>query len=98
MERPSGPEVAARRGAAARARVHVSGLEGGYEACVEEGLAFAGFFEEVPAGGTVFLKPNLTFPEYRPGVTTPIERIAAVTRLLIARGHRVIIEIGRSHV
>jgi uncharacterized protein (DUF362 family) len=91
MERPSGPEVAARRGAAARARVHVSGLEGGYEACVEEGLAFAGFFEEVPAGGTVFLKPNLTFPEYRPGVTTSIECIAAVTRLLIARGYRVII-------
>lgn len=80
-----------RRGPAAAARVHVSGLEPGYAARVAEGLEWVGFFAEVPPGGRVFLKPNLTFPEYKPGVTTSFECIEAVTRLLIARGYRVII-------
>jgi uncharacterized protein (DUF362 family) len=71
--------------------VYLGGLEAGYAVRVEEGLTWAGFFDEVPAGGTVFLKPNLTFPQYRPGVTTSLECIEAVTRLLVARGYHLII-------
>lgn len=56
-----------------------------------EGLEATGFFADVPAGGTVFLKPNLTFPEYRPGVMTSFECLSGVVRTLRARGFQVLI-------
>lgn len=56
-----------------------------------EGLELAGFFQSVAPGSTVFLKPNLTFPSYRPGVMTSFECLKAVTELLAGRGYQVMI-------
>ena len=62
-----------------------------YPAAVEAALTQVGFFADVPAGARVFLKPNLTFPEFRPGVMTSLECLRAVTECLVARGYRVVI-------
>ncbi len=54
-------------------------------------LEGVGFFKMVPAGARVFLKPNLTFPTYRPGVMTSFECLKAVIQCLIGRGYKVVI-------
>lgn len=72
-------------------RARLASLDAGYEATVRAGLESVGFFSRVPAGGTVLLKPNLTFPVYRPGVMTSFECLRAVTTCLRDRGYEVII-------
>ena len=72
--------------------VHLQHLAGAdYAPVIEETLTQIGFFQTVPAGARVFLKPNLTFPEFRPGVMTSLECLRAVTVCLIGRGYRVVI-------
>ena len=71
--------------------VYLNELTAGYAENVSRGLEHVGFFGSVARGGTVFLKPNLTFPEYRPGVMTSLECVRAVTECLIGRGYKVII-------
>ena len=67
-------------------------LEGSaYGPVIEETLEQIGFFQTVPAGARVFLKPNLTFPEFRPGVMTSLDCLRAVTVCLIGHGYKVII-------
>lgn len=66
-------------------------LAADYSQPVADGLLEVGFFEQVPTGTPVFLKPNLTFPEYRPGVMTSYPCLEAVTKLLISKGYQVII-------
>ncbi len=67
-------------------------LEGSaYGPVIEETLEQIGFFKTVPAGARVFLKPNLTFPEFRPGVMTSLDCLRAVTVCLIGHGYKVII-------
>lgn len=66
-------------------------LAADYSKPVADGLLEVGFFEQVPTGTPVLLKPNLTFPQYRPGVMTSYACLEAVTKLLIARGYPVII-------
>lgn len=72
-------------------RVCLLRLAGDYAGRVRQGLEEVGFFSDVPRGSTVFLKPNLTFPTFRPGVMTSIECLSAVTELLVDRGYRVVI-------
>jgi uncharacterized protein (DUF362 family) len=74
-----------------RPAVYLEKLDGQYAQRVQEGLEYAGFFTDVAPGSRVFLKPNLTFPEFRPGVMTSRECLEAVTELLVSRGYRVII-------
>lgn len=72
--------------------VHLQHLAGtDYAPVVEETLTAIGFFQTVAPGARVFLKPNLTFPEFRPGVMTSLECLSAVTRCLRGRGYRVVI-------
>ena len=67
-------------------------LEGSaYGPVIEETLEQVGFFKTVPPGARVFLKPNLTFPEFRPGVMTSLDCLRAVTVCLIGHGYKVII-------
>jgi uncharacterized protein (DUF362 family) len=75
----------------AKPLVYLSDLSSGYADPVARGLEQVGFFHAVPTGGTVFLKPNLTYPQYRPGVMTSYECIKAVTECLVHHGYRVII-------
>jgi uncharacterized protein (DUF362 family) len=72
-------------------RVYLQRLADNYPVVVREGLEQTGFFEDVAPGSTVFLKPNLTFPVYRPGVMTSFGCLKAVTELLRGRGYGVII-------
>lgn len=72
--------------------VHLEPLDpADYRTGVERCLTGAGFFRDVPAGSRVFLKPNLTFPEFRPGVMTSLDCLRAVAGCLVARGYRVVI-------
>ena len=72
--------------------VVLKSLEGSaYDPVIEETLEQIGFFKTVPAGARVFLKPNLTFPEFRPGVMTSLDCLRAVTVCLIGHGYKVII-------
>jgi uncharacterized protein (DUF362 family) len=72
-------------------RLHLQKLESDYRPCVERALEAVGFFDSVKSGGRVFLKPNLTFPIYRPGVMTSFDCLYAVTHCLIDHGYRVVI-------
>ncbi len=72
-------------------RVFLSELRGDYPAAVRAGLDHVGFLRDVPRGATVFLKPNLTFPVFQPGVMTSYECLRAVTEFLTHSGYRVII-------
>ncbi|HMP82021.1 MAG TPA: DUF362 domain-containing protein [Verrucomicrobiota bacterium] len=72
-------------------KVSLQTLGPDYAAPVEAALTEVDFFNTVPTGTPVLLKPNLTFPEYRPGVMTSFGCIEAVTRLLSSRGYQVII-------
>src|SRR5439155_22859244 len=74
----------------AQPRVYLQRLASNYPALVREGLEQVGFFENVPPGSKVFLKPNLTFPTYQPGVMTSFECLKAVTELLAGQGYQVI--------
>jgi uncharacterized protein (DUF362 family) len=72
-------------------RVFLSRLKDNYSTSVESGLLDVGFFERVRPGQTVFLKPNFTYPVYRPGVMTSFACIKATTECLIQRGYKLII-------
>lgn len=76
--------------------VSIASLSEGYGSTVENGLRRSGFFGNTARGDRVFLKPNLTFPTYRPGVMTSMECLSAVTEILIDHGYRVIIGEGDS--
>lgn len=49
----------------------------GYLESIRAGLSFTGVAELLKPDARVFLKPNLTFPTYRPGVMTSIEALEA---------------------
>ena len=72
-------------------RVCLQALGENYLVPIRDGLEKVGFFKDIPSGATVFLKPNLTFPTYQPGVMTSFECLEAVTELLTGSGYRVII-------
>jgi uncharacterized protein (DUF362 family) len=71
--------------------VSLQDLRAGYQKTIEAGLLETGFFDQVPAGSPVFLKPNLTFPVYRKGVMTSYGCLEAATTILAGRGYPVII-------
>ncbi len=62
-----------------------------YPAVIDATLTRTEFFKNVPSGSRVFLKPNLTFPEFRPGVMTSFDCLKAVTHCLIDHGYKVTI-------
>ncbi len=72
-------------------KIFLAKLSENYLEPVEAGLRGVGFFDTVQSGSTVFLKPNFTFPTYRPGVMTSFACVKAVTECLIGKGYKVII-------
>ena len=71
--------------------VSLQDLGAGYQTSIETGLQETGFFEKVSTAAPVFLKPNLTFPVYRPGVMTSYECLKAAVEVLSRKGYKVII-------
>jgi uncharacterized protein (DUF362 family) len=60
------------------ARLYIDRLSpDGYLSNIRAGLEYSGFGELVSRTSRVFIKPNLTFPQYRPGVMTSPECIEA---------------------
>lgn len=51
--------------------------EAGYLALIRQGLQWIGFEERVNSTTRIFIKPNLTFPTYRPGVMTHPQAVEA---------------------
>lgn len=51
---------------------------GDYLERIRDGLDFVRFAHAVPANARVFIKPNLTFPSYRPGVMTSPAAVEAM--------------------
>lgn len=63
-------------------RIYISELGAdGYARPIREGLAWLGEGAAIPSGAKVFIKPNLTFPVFRPGVMT---NVACVEALVVA--------------
>ncbi len=70
-------------------KVFLTDLADGYQAAVRSGLEFLGSAATLRPGDRVTIKPNLTFPVYRPGVMTGIEAIEALLKCLKEAGCRV---------
>lgn len=72
-------------------RAYIGRTEGELTAQLAAGLDFIGWQEIVHPDSTVFLKPNLTWPERRPGVTTSPIFVEALLSVLSARARHVIV-------
>lgn len=75
-------------------RVYVDRLESGsdIQQKMQEALTWVG--EVIKPGNRVFIKPNFTYPFYKPGVTTSPALIEAVVSLLTKKG--AVVSIGES--
>ena len=60
-----------------------------YDDLIREGLDYVGFVDKLPSRPKIFVKPNLTFPVYRPGVMTSPEAVEAAIRVLVDVGAQV---------
>ena len=56
-----------------------------------EAIDWCGGWSGIGSGTRVLIKPNLTYPFYQPGVTTPPDTIRALTELLLDHGAQVTI-------
>jgi len=54
--------------------------------CLSEAFEWLGWEKIISAGTKVFIKPNFTYPFYKPGVTTSPALIEATVSLLTSRG------------
>src|SRR5437667_11881132 len=73
------------------ARLHGQQQHG---AVIEEVIERAAVGSGLGAGDQVFLKPNLTYPRYSPGVTTRAEFVETVAQYFMERGCRVTVGEG----
>lgn len=64
------------------ARVFVGSTQNGLEAVTSNGMEFVGWLDHVKTDSRVVIKPNFTFPFYKPGVSTSPAAIEAVIRVL----------------
>ncbi|MDP3000267.1 MAG: DUF362 domain-containing protein [Bryobacterales bacterium] len=72
-------------------RVYIDSLAKGYDAPLEEGFKFLSESVRITANCRVTIKPNLTFPEYAPGVMTSPEAVEAVVRYVRGFTNRITI-------
>ncbi|RPI11709.1 MAG: DUF362 domain-containing protein [Acidobacteriales bacterium] len=72
-------------------KVFLRDLTDGYHPAIGDAMAFLGDAANLRPGLRVAIKPNLTFPVYRPGVMTSIEAIEALLRHLRDHGCQVTI-------
>ncbi len=64
---------------------------GDYEPTLRAGIAWLGAADRLRQAGGIFIKPNLTYPQFRPGVTTTREVIEAALQVLTELNPRVVI-------
>jgi len=73
------------------AKVYISKIDTNYEDAVQSALKFLYWESIIPRGVKVFIKPNLTYPTYSPGVTTSPEFIEAVIKVISSRTDKIIV-------
>jgi uncharacterized protein (DUF362 family) len=59
-------------------KLFIKSLANGYQDCLAEGFSFLGEAGVIRPGDRVAIKPNLTYPTFRPGVMTNIEALQAL--------------------
>ena len=72
-------------------KVYVDRLGDDPFARTQEALEFIDWRDRVEKGARVFIKPNLTYPEWKPGVTTSTEHLEAIVRVLVERTRNITI-------
>lgn len=72
-------------------RVYLDWLADDPLARLAAGFRFAGLDRAIKAGDQVLLKPNLTYPKFKPGVTTTPAVLEAAIKLLKELGARVVV-------
>ena len=63
-------------------RVFIQSLGDGYETAIARGFEFLGPAGTIRTSDRIAIKPNLTFPTYRPGVMTSLEALIALVTYL----------------
>ena len=64
---------------------------GDYAPTLRAGIDWLGAADRLRQAGGIFIKPNLTYPQFRPGVTTTREVIEAALKVLTELNPRVVI-------
>ena len=72
-------------------KIFISNLTDNREIDIKNTLKFLGWEKIISHGSRVFLKPNLTFPTYKPGVTTSPEFIEAVVKVISSSTNQITI-------
>ncbi len=72
-------------------KVYLDWLKGDPQARLAAAFRFTGLDREIKAGDQVLLKPNLTYPKFKPGVTTTPAVLEASIKLLKDLGARVVV-------
>jgi uncharacterized protein (DUF362 family) len=72
-------------------KVFISKVKMTYEEELQQALAYIEWKKLVPSGARVFLKPNLTYPTPKPGVTTTPELIEAAIKIFSGRTSNLIV-------
>jgi uncharacterized protein (DUF362 family) len=75
-------------------KAYLTKLENDYTGCIRAGLAWLQAGEFIKSGSKIFVKPNLTFPIYKPGVMTSPQAVEAA--ILALREYTSHIYIGDS--
>lgn len=63
-------------------KVFIQTLENGYDKSIAEGFEFCRSSINIQSGDRICIKPNLTFPTFRPGVMTNPEALEALIKYL----------------
>ena len=64
-------------------RINIENLEiVGYKKAIQKGLEFTGISNQISSSTRLFIKPNLTFPTYKPGVMTSPAAIEGAIQVL----------------
>lgn len=71
--------------------VFITSINDNLEKCLSRGFEWIDWESIVRPGSRVFIKPNLTFPFYKPGVSTSPEMIEAVVSVLKKRTEKIFI-------
>lgn len=72
-------------------RVYVGKTDNDFKAEILKGLEFIGWENIIQKNTRVFVKPNLTFPRYREGITTTPALVRGLLELLRSRADKVIL-------
>ena len=74
--------------------VYVNKIDGQPDERTREALEFVNWRDRVQEDARVFIKPNLTYPKWKPGVTTTTEHLESIVKVLVERTKNITIGEG----